>query len=207
MGTWAKGYDDEGFPWWGGLSPFAERAARHQLRPILGYQWTTDVDGVFWEKGRHRDWDVGGNFLAEFLRPSGASVTHPLNDYVRICDRNVICHSHGLQAVLYACGAYDLRINNLISICSPIRKDMELLAAQARPNIGRWVHVSAKGGDRMQWFGELFDGRLGIVRAAPLAEWNLQLPGIGHSGLFVDPGKLILWETTGLFEFLRTGWP
>jgi hypothetical protein len=95
--------------------------------------------------------------------------------------------------VLYACADHDLKVGTLISVGSPVRKDMMCVAKRARGNIGTWIHVHSDGSDRWQWFGELFDGHFGIVREHPLADRNDSVPGVGHGNLLRQPQHFHYW--------------
>ena len=159
------------------------------------FAWTTDAAGwQFWRRwgignktADHRDWAAGGLALYAWIVP-------PLAPERRIppAETRVICHSHGLQVVLYAC-MHGLQIDTLISIGSPVRQDMDLVTMAARLNIRRWLHVCSDRSDRMQWLGTLGDGALGIIRQHPLADVNHPLPSAGHSGVLHDPAWFGPW--------------
>jgi hypothetical protein len=163
------------------------------------FEWSTGLDGIqFWRRlfGRvsardHWSWQAGGAALFAWLVPPAAPAK-------RIAPRDVriVCHSHGLQVVLYAAAA-GLRIDRLLSVTGPVREDMAAIAAAARPNIREWRHVHSDGSDRFQWLGAIGDGVLGITRAHPLADVNQALPAAGHSGVFRDPS----W-----FDRVGPGW-
>lgn len=169
-----------------------ENIAGQALSPFL---WSTDLNGI--GAKNQEDWKATGRALFYYfvpqLRPELA---------IRPCRSNVICHSHGLQGVLFAC-AYGLKLNALISVGSPVRKDMEAVAKLARPNIARWLHIHSDGSDRWQWLGELFDGHFGIVREHPLADKNVAVAGVGHAGVLRDPADFPLWDTGGWIEFFK----
>lgn len=109
----------------------------------------------------------------------------------------VISHSHGLQPVLYAAAA-GLKIDLFVDVSGPVRHDMMPVAAAARPNIRRWVHLYGGHRDRWQWLGELFDGHLGIVRDHPLANENIKVPGADHSEILREPVHQVLMR--GILE-------
>src|SRR5688572_28466454 len=131
--------------WWRG-GPFVEYLAEHDLtRVIPTFEWSGDLDGVFWDNSR--DWIAGGKSLFYYLRP-----LHPM-------DRNLIAHSHG-GAVALECAQY-LPIRTLITVGTPVRKAVQEAGRRAleKGHLGSWHHVYDKSGDRWQWFGQLFDGR------------------------------------------------
>lgn len=204
QGTWAWGHR-EGRQWWEAPSPFSLfLEAQHiscigGLRPFI---WNTELDGIGWlwrrPAKKHLNWESAGLNLYSYLVPP---LSAQYDDYVPIVDRNLIGHSHALQVIAYACAA-GLKINKLITIGSPIRHDMADVYKSARPNIASWMHVHSDGSDRIQWFGELFDGHLGIVRQAPLADVNVMVDNVSHSKLLNDPDAFRLWRTKGLLDFL-----
>jgi hypothetical protein len=170
--------------------------------------WTENIGGVpnLLSRGKDRDWWAGGYALGYLLKA------------LALCDRNVICHSHGIGPVLYqAATAGQLPINRLVSVCSPVRADLQDVANNAIGRIGRWRHIASANGDFMQWAGELFDGHIQLARERRWhqAHENLIIPGIGHSKLLNDD-KFIgtapsyddgLWSTDGMLDFLRGGEP
>lgn len=186
-GTW-------GGDWARARSPFCRMLRLHDFAPMRFQGWTGNVSGVpnILSKGAHRDWVAGGYALAYFLRGL---------DYA---DRNLIVHSHGLAPVIYAAVRERVEIRRLISVCSPVRRDLQHQASGAVQRIGRWRHIAAATGDPWQRLGELFDGHFGWgERKWKQAHENLSIPGIGHSGLLNDPKFLDLWETDGMLDFLR----
>jgi hypothetical protein len=187
-GTGANKKDNR---WWLSDSAFSKYLLELGYRPLRSdaFVWSTDLDG-FW--AGHSDWDAAGAALTYYFA------------HTRAADRNVICHSHGLQAVLYACGKYGLEINSLTSVCSPIRKDMEELAGKARSSIGYWTHIHSDWSDRTQILGSLWDGAFGIVRTHPLADINVKIPGVGHSDLLKKPSSFFHWD--GLIYPLSKTW-
>lgn len=204
QGTWGWGRGSA-LRWWQVGSPFHAFLAGHGLEllcPSDPFVWTSNLDGLKpWS--RLNEWRCAGINLRQHLKPP------LLSDelYVPYEKRNLIVHSHGLQVALYAAagseGAPRLRIHRLISIGSPVRDDMMDVARQARPNIGEWLHVHSDSSDRTQWLGGLFDGALGIVRTHPLADVNVGIPQVGHSGILEDPALFRHWTEDGLLDWLR----
>lgn len=198
---WGRGDEPQ---WWRDGSPLiAFLEARDFV--VLGKQqpfiWSTNVDGVQWWHGKarkHINWESAGCSLYAFLR-------NPLapSDYVPLASRNLVGHSHAMQVIAYACAA-GLKINRLLTLGSPVRADMREIYAAARPNIGHWLHVHSDSTDKMQWYGELFDGHFGIVRKQPFADVNLGIPAVAHSRLLNDPACFPLWQCNGMIDFLRS---
>lgn len=189
--------------WWepgGAFYDFLDRSGFYMLGGDRPFTWSTSLDGLGWliPRGRrHITWESAGINLDCYMRP-------PLGrlDYVPIAQRNIIAHSHGLQVVAYACSR-GLKINRLITLGSPVRRDMEYIYRSARPNIGQWLHVHSDHSDRWQWLGTLFDGRIGIIREHPLADRNVKIARVGHTKLLEDVSSFALWHTRGLLNFLR----
>lgn len=207
QGTWGWGHSNDR-QWWQAGSDFALFLNRWDIGLIGGarpFIWSTSVDGIGWLFKRptvkHLTWQNAGYCLEQYIRPP---LLAAFDDYIPLAERNLVGHSHALQVIAYAC-AGGLKINRLITLGSPIREDMADVYKAARPNIGAWLHVHSDGSDRIQWFGELFDGHLGIVRAAPLADRNVRIDKVSHSKLLNDAGEFYLWQTKGLLDFLGGG--
>jgi len=187
-GTW-------GSDWAHAESPFCQMLEAKDFAPIRFQGWTENLDGVpnILSKGRkHRDWIAGGYALAYFLSRL---------DYL---DRNLIAHSHGINPVLYAPALTKIKIRRLISICSPVRADMDATATEAVTCIERWRHVASIDWDFMQWAGEMLDGHLQLTRERRWrqATENVYIKGIGHSNLFKPPW-FDRWEQDGMLDMLR----
>jgi hypothetical protein len=170
-----------------GLVNIADSAA-------LPFDWSDDLD---FTAGNHHDWIAGGAALFAYLVPP----LHP-QDAWPPAETVIITHSHGLQVALYA-AALGLKIDRLLDIAGPVRADMLATARKAKPNIRRWTHVHSDSSDKMQWLGEFLDGHLGIVRTHPVADLNVGVPKVGHSGLLRDPKYFDLWLIDGFIDFLR----
>ena len=181
-GTWGfKGEEAPGDVWWAEYSQFANMMSRHGLTPIgTGpFVWSTDVDGaslwsLFGRDDPHNDWQAGAWALGYYLKG------------VPYEDRNIIAHSHGGQVALYA-ARHGIKIRNLVTIATPVRKDMQGVAQAAASNIGSWTHVYSDWTDYMQLLGGLFDGQIAFNRRMPFAHKNIKVPHVGHSGLLNTP--------------------
>lgn len=204
-GTWGGAWAQDG-------SPFRQLLEAQGFEVLRFQGWTESVDGVpnVFENGHHADWIAGGRALGYFTKDLPYEAL------------NFIGHSHGGQVCLYrAADASAPPIRRLITVCTPVRDDMRLVAMLAAKRIDRWRHVASNDGDVMQLlgdvrsgsfdfmqlFGELGDGQLGLKR-----EWhlpgvtnvdNVRIPGIGHTKLLNDPRFLDLWKTDGLLDFLK----
>jgi hypothetical protein len=192
-GAWADTWYRPPSPWYEMMKSAGFEPVSSGGRPFV---WTTNVTGYkFWRRwfgsrfltDQHRDWEAGGVNLYAWVVP-------PLAPQLRVppLETHVIAHSHGLQVALYAC-SHGLKIQTLISIGSPIRHDMAEVARLARPNIRFWLHIYSDDSDRWQWFGEVGDGALGIVRESPFADVNQCVPRSGHSKILNDPTWFHVW--------------
>lgn len=163
------------------------------LEPDRPYIWDTNVGGVGFGDDDLLGWKAAGINLFYYVVP-------PLYPALWLAPREtvVISHSHGLQPTLWA-AAEGLRINLLIDVAGPVRKDMLPVAERARPNIGRWVHIHAGRRDWWQVWGGLFDGHLGVVREHPLADLNLPVPAADHGDVLRTPAYFpIIGQALGL---------
>lgn len=208
QGTHAWGRTDPRAEWWHPESAFVAFLAQAGFSLVGAprvFQWDTDLDGIGWLQRRpqkkHINWEAAGLNLYAYLVPPVTAAAQR-EDYVPIADRNLIAHSHAAQVVAYACAA-GLKINRLLTLASPVREDMRAVYAQARPNIQSWRHVHSDDSDRIQWLGEVFDGKWGIVRRQPYADVNVLLPDVSHSKLLTQPAYFPLWQVNGLVDFLK----
>lgn len=184
-GTWAR--DAAWHQPGSALTSYLESrgVAVHRGPDGRGPVWSGDVNGRPWRRWvgveDHSDWITGGHALLTWIVP-------PLAPECRLPadDTYIVCHSHGLQVVLYAC-RFGLRVKRLVSIGSPVRADMLPVATLARPHIGEWLHLYSDQSDHWQWLGAIGDGALGVVRQHPLADVNWRVPGVGHSRILTDP--------------------
>lgn len=189
-GTW-------GGDWARARSSFSMLLKAHDCMPMRFQGWSGDVSGVpnFLASKKHSAWIAGGYAFADFI------------ERLDFHDRNVICHSHGLNPVIYACARRGVKLRRVVSVCSPVRRDMEPQARALVKHCEQWRHVHSDGGDWMQFFGEVFDRHWGWTRswrirgASNLV--NVTIPGIGHSKLLNDPAFLHKWVSEGLIDFLH----
>lgn len=188
--SWA---DDGRVDWYCPGHPFGQFLHAQGITPSYDWNrsgakpfvWSTDLGGVPFLTRRHNaDWSAGGAALAYFLM---ARSQRPGEQTA------LIVHSHGLQVAAFAAAEHDLKIGTLISMGSPIRRDLAPQYAKLRANTQYWLHVHSDRTDRWQWFGELFDGHLGIVRECPLADRNDFVARVGHSELLRDPAQYHYW--------------
>lgn len=189
-GTW-------GAKWAEPNSPFRQMLCKNRLFILPAFEWSGDISGVpsLTANGKHSDWRAGGAALSYFLKDI------PYNN------RNVIAHSHGGQCVAYAAAFKNTPIRRLITVSTPPREDMDTVWDAAKPNIGYHVHVASTKGDWMVRFGQMFDKHLdswfGWDATMPSADQNVIIPGIGHSGILMEPELIPLWQRENLLEFFR----
>lgn len=195
-GTWDN--DETVDNWWQCTSQFSRFLRSNDIVQSCPtgdeFVWSGDLDGLnifrYFSKHRHNDWHSASKALKYYL------VDTPLEQ------RNIIAHSHGGQVVLYS-AADGMAINKLITIGTPVRKDMFGIMKMARPNIKQWLHIHSNWTDFWQVFGELFDGHLGVVRDMPLADMNLSIKGVGHSSILRQPKNFHYWNDLKVIDFLK----
>ena len=166
------GYDD---PWRRKDSPLCRHLVSSGVAIEDGFVWSTDLGGVGFGSSDLRGWEAAGVNLDHFVVPPRCpDLRIPGDDLV------FLCHSHGLQPCLFAC-ARGVKVDTLVSVCSPVREDLMQIARLARPNIRRWIYIHGGRRDRWGWLGALFDGHIGIRRAHPLADENIACPEADHN--------------------------
>lgn len=161
------------------------------ISPLKRFMWSTMPDGI--DKSNDT-WDASGRALAHYICP-------PLADdcMLKPEETYIIAHSHAGNVVAYACGKYGLKVEGLITIGMPIRKDMYEVYEAANKNIKRHLHLHAGWKDYWQVFGALFDGRFGIHRKHPFAV-NAKMSG-GHGTVLRDPNQFHLWDDKQWIDF------
>lgn len=192
-GTW-------GGPWAEPGSMCSKELVADGFAPDVFEGWTENVDGVpnILASGKHRDWIAGGYALGYCL------------DGLDYFDRRILCHSYGLNVVLYMLERVGLPIYRLVSVCSPNREDMQHVADVAVGKIGRWRHVYSHGGDKWQRIGALTAG-IGALWHRPEYKWqqaheNVEVHGIGHSKILNDADRRADRRDI-LFSFLHAEQP
>jgi pimeloyl-ACP methyl ester carboxylesterase len=193
-GTWA--YDTElgADEWWNPQSAWCRYLAQHgmtYLEPDEPYCWDGHIDGI---RGKKVVWTAAASQLAYRLRR------------VPLEDRNLVAHSHGGQVALLTAAV--LPINRLVTVATPVRKDMRDTALHAQIR-GGWRHLYSVGwSDYMQLLGSLFDGAWSLERRflVPTCQ-NVGIPGgVGHSRLLNDPALFDWWVKSGTLAFLAGPW-
>lgn len=129
------------------------------------FPWSTALAGwEFWKpwfgiEPDLADWEVSGWNLKERFQPIEVEPRY----WPRPSRVHGAAHSHGINPWFVA-AALGLRINVLVSVCSPVRCDvLDKYGEAARANIGYHLHYYAQG-DRVQLAGGIGDGRLGVLR-------------------------------------------
>lgn len=161
--------------------------------PMKRYMWSTEVDGIHAD---HSTWDAAGRALAHYIVP-------PLfeESLIKPIDTFVIAHSHGGNVVAYACGKYGLKINGLITVGTPIRRDLYAVYQAANSQISRHLHLYAGWRDYWQLLGSLFDGKFGLHREHPFAEWNDEIKNGNHGCVLRDKAFFPLWLERGWVDY------
>jgi len=173
-------------PWWKPGSPFMQAMIGQRIRPADlsdPYSWCTNLDGLF---GKNEIWEASGHALRWYAR---SKISHyPVS---------VVAYSHGGQVAAYA-AANGLHIDRLITVATPVRKDMEAVYEAAKGNIDSWYHLHSDS-DLWQVLGGLMDGKWGIHRTMPFADENVMVNNIHHSD-FLNPE---LWDQNYWWEWLK----
>lgn len=179
-----KAWNGEKIDWYSPGSLFVTYLASKGislLDPDHPFVWSTDIGGIGFGKGDQLVWKAAGVNLYQYLIPPRCQDRRvPPNDTI------VLSHSHGLQVVLFA-AAHGLKIKTFVDVAGPVRHDMMETARVARRNIRHWVHIHAGPKDYWQWLGELFDGKIGIVRQHELADVNLEIKDANHGDALRNP--------------------
>ena len=171
--------------WWGE----AERAGVSLLDKDKPFEWSTALDGIV---GRNGTWQMWGSALTWYAHWMGADPV------------SLVCHSHGGQVALYAI-AYGLRVETLVTVAMPPRRDVEIAYEKATrgwkgaKSPRRWVHIYTDERWSIPWqrLGGLGDGYIGWKFEMPDAE-NIFLPGYTHTSLM----DFRLWREKEWFRFL-----
>ncbi len=197
-GTWEFDGNDTDSEWWMPKSPFVVFMEQNGWEYVKEgndpFVWTTALTGVspltwFGKKNNHATWRAAAKNLKLYL------------SQIPLKDRNVIAHSHGGQVAAY-CAAEGTKINNLLTLSTPMRKDMEAVYTRAKTNIGYWTHVHSDWTDYMQLLGSFFDGRFGIHRSCEAADVNVTIKGVGHSKIIRDPAYFKAWLDYKLLDYI-----
>lgn len=190
-GTWGE---KESRSWIDDGSGFVVEALIHGVNVIdlkEPFLWSTALDGYspkFWKKNHnHMVWASWGRALLYYAHWKAPGV--PVN---------LIAHSHGGQVAAYALN-YGLKVNQLITIATPVRADMAKIWTAGRPNVKSHLHIHTGKRDMMQWLGELGDGRFGIYRRMAPPAHNHEHKGHTHSSL-LHPG---LWSRNKYWDLIN----
>lgn len=188
--TGLKGRGD----WYHDGSDFCRFFGDHGI-DCVPFHWPTALAGFeFWLpwfgfEPNLGDWEIPAVHAKEIYQPSEVDPVH----WPRPSRVHWVGHSHAAQPLLMAC-AMGLRINLLVTVCSPVRVDvLERYGPRARKNIGYHLHYWSVG-DRVQAAGAVGDSYFGTLREFTYirrsgeviyrADEHIQLPEVcGHSGL------------------------
>jgi hypothetical protein len=181
-GTHGWNEDDNRFEWWERGSFFEQHLKKQNLilHARSPFEWSTALDGIL-ARRNHAIWKSAAKHLICHL------------ERVSLCERNIVAHSHGGQVVFYAL-SYGLQINNLVTVGTPVRSDMELIVLRGLGNLAYWHHIYDSSSDMTAILGTLFDGKLRVRHHFDLADSNDDVKGIGHSRILYDPRYIQLWD-------------
>jgi hypothetical protein len=198
-GTWGADFENTSDQWWEYGSPFCLYLGKAGFNTVVcdeEFQWSGNADGLarlwpwnWFRTPEQRTWKAGGRALGYYLKGI---------DYA---DRNILAHSHGGQVALLA-AARGVKMRRLITIGTPVRKDMQGTVEKARPNIHRWLHIIDPRDDDIQIYGGIGDGELGVNRLFTHADVIGTMAG-GHSSILNDPKRFDLWRSRGWLRFLE----
>lgn len=183
-------------PWWHPLSPFGQEGRAHDVlidpEPFI---WSTELDGI---KGRNWGWWAAGHALRYFVHGKYPPLA------VQLVPVNIVAHSHGGQVAIYA-AAQGLIIDTLVTVGTPVRRDLRRFCQVARVNIRRWIHVYSPN-DPVQLQGVLGDGGgpLEWPRDVSQADQNVEEPTKepgAHSKLHGSE----LWTVRGWWAWVANG--
>ena len=153
------------------------QAAGAQL-PDEPFRWSTNLDGVL---GENTDWIRWGVALTWYCHK------HSQGESV-----NIVTHSHGGQVVAYAL-AQGLEVASLVTVATPVRKEMTPIWTAGAKNLWRWSHIHSDNADFWQWMGARFSGWFVAPREMPAPARNIYEPGVSHSELLAPE----LWMERG----------
>lgn len=197
-GTWSTRHSWDGDDqWWGNASPWWKAMTDWgfcPLRPDDPFVWSSDINGGPrwpWTKERFGDLHAGARALKYYFRD------------VPIDQRHVVAHSAAGNLTAIAC-ATGLVLASLVTVSTPVRADLRPYYVAAAPRVGQWLHLYSDWSDRVQWFGQWFDGSFRVQRQILVPGINNQgVPGMGHTGVLETPAGIALWATQGWADFLR----
>ena len=150
--------------------------------PDPGY-WSGDVGGLLFHAGSGQHvWWSGGLELRRFIEGRPRLMNRPMV---------IVAHSHGGQVAAYAlAGLRQIAHVRLITVDMPVRRDMRPVYAEARRNVGYWLHLHTRWGwgARMRVLGSRFGSP-----TLDIADRNIPLRG-GHSGVLRRPQHARQWR-------------
>ncbi len=191
-GTHGWNEDPYKFDWWERGSAFNGFMAERNilLHPRSPFEWSTELDGMF--QRNFATWKAAARHLTCHL------------DQFHTFDRNIIAHSHGGQVAILA-AFYGCKIRNLITVGTPVRKEIEDLLPAAVGNIGYWLHIADGKNDMWSVFGAIGDGRVSVRHFFDMADRNdnIKGTGAGHTGILMKREFFPLWDTYAWHEELR----
>jgi hypothetical protein len=187
-GTDAWDEDENNYQWYERGSSFVRYMATQNLvlHAVGHLPWSTSLDGIPTRRN-HIIWKGAAKHLLCHL------------ERVPLKERNIVAHSHGGNVVFHAT-AYGLQINNLITVGTPVRSDMEPFILKGLGNIGYWHHICDSKTDKVSIWGALFDGKLRMKHTFDLCDSQDDIAGIGHSKILNDQNCIEYWSTD------RRGW-
>jgi pimeloyl-ACP methyl ester carboxylesterase len=200
-GTDSWDEDENNYQWWERGSEFNRFMATQNLilHARTPFEWSTCLDGVPFlpgisKRNNHIIWKSAAKHLICFL------------ERVPLEERNIVAHSHGGNVTFYAL-SYGLQINNLITVGTPVRSDMEAVVLKGLGNCAYWHHIYDSSKDMTSVLGALFDGKIRVRHNFDLADTSDNVKGIGHSAILNDYKFISLWshDQKGWASILASG--
>lgn len=183
-GTWSFRNDGKKM-WHHAGSPFSEylKGLGHEIlfgynfkgERILPMEWDSNIGGFGGDYGKI-GWATLGSQIYNWVVPSLC-----YDSRVSPEELLIINHSHGLQGSLFA---FDMGLKgSMISICGPVRCDMEGVVASAKRNILNWVSLHSDSSDIIQIAGSDVRPWFPFRRAWEESDLTIQVDNAGHEGL------------------------
>lgn len=151
--------------------------------PAHPFQWCAELPGA-----NRRVWQDAGDKFGLWVKAHGIPAT----------DVNVIAHSYGGEAILYA-AAQGCEIRNLITFATPVMPDLHDVATIAKTRIGHWMSV-VDPRDIIQLAAS--GGRWDAPLTYPQSDATDTVSDIGHSSVLYDSAKYHLFKDRGWDRWL-----
>lgn len=133
-------------------------------------RWSGKVDGIF---GENETWREGGLRLRDYILAAASS---DIGEVV------LVAHSHGGHVVGEALWGPISGFEAVITLGTPVRKDVEHHYAGISKRTFEWTHIYSHS-DWWQLLGGIGDGHFSLLRRMKHAHRNIRAKGLGHADL------------------------